>query len=196
MANGAALHIETRQKILNAALLVAAKEGFERATTEQISRKAGVSEGIIYHYFRSKRDLCVNMVRENAEGFRRQLTDEIGPIRHPKEKLERLIDFHFTFFMGEGSIFRVIFGRGGDTPSMMEEILRLAILPYSKIIEEIIKEGIKEKEFRAVDAAISALNLLGMMQLPVIKLHLEPKGFSAQEAKDNVKKVFFGGMLK
>ena len=51
MANGAAVHTDTRRKIIDATLLVASRNGFDRATTSEISRTAGVSEGIIYHYF-------------------------------------------------------------------------------------------------------------------------------------------------
>jgi len=72
MANGTAMHTDTRQKIINATLLVAAKHGLERATTGEISRTAGVSEGIIYHYFKSKQQLYESMVSEKAANFRRR----------------------------------------------------------------------------------------------------------------------------
>ncbi|MFH0771461.1 MAG: TetR/AcrR family transcriptional regulator [Candidatus Omnitrophota bacterium] len=188
--------VNTRQKIMNAALLVTAKDGFEKATTNRISRTAGVSEGIIYHYFKNKYDLCHNMIKEGAEEFRRCLMKEIDKYADPKEKLNKLIDFHFEYFTGKSSIFKVIFGRGADTSIMMENILKIAIIPYSRIIETLIKQGIKEGEFKNLCPRITALNLLGMMQLPAIALHFESEKFSAHAARENVKNIFIGGLLR
>ncbi|OGX28431.1 MAG: hypothetical protein A2879_00325 [Omnitrophica WOR_2 bacterium RIFCSPHIGHO2_01_FULL_49_10] len=196
MANGVAVHTDTRQKIIDATILVAAKHGFERATTGEISRTAGVSEGIIYHYFRSKQDLYINMIKERAANYRQALEGEIGIIHGPKRKLERLIDFHFGSFTGKKSIFHGVLDRGGDTPIMKEQLIKIAILPYSNLIAGIIKEGIEAGEFKGIDPSVAALNLLGMMQVPALVMHFSQAGFSAQRAADTVKRIFFGGLLK
>ena len=47
-----------RNQILDAAAAVFAEKGFHRATTKEIAKTAGVSEGTIYNYFASKADLC------------------------------------------------------------------------------------------------------------------------------------------
>lgn len=196
MANGTHLESNTRQKIINAALLVAAKEGFARATTDQIAKRAGVSEGIIYHYFKSKYDLCCNMIKERAEEFRHQLVEEIEKCATAKDKLEKLIDFNFQYFTGKGNIFQAIYGKSGDTTIMMGHILKVAILPYVKIIEEIIGQGIKEGEFKELNPNIAASSLLGMMQITIIRLHFGFAKFSIKDARSQIKQIFFGGLLK
>ena len=40
-----------REQILGAATRVFADKGFSRATTREVARAAGVSEGTIYNYF-------------------------------------------------------------------------------------------------------------------------------------------------
>lgn len=196
MSNGTAAHIDTRQKIINATLLVAAKNGFERATTDEISRTAGVSEGIIYHYFKSKQQLYESMVSEKAANFRAALTEEIGKIRGSRKKLERLVEFHFSSFTGKESIFRSILGKGRDAPAIKDHLISIVIMPYARIISRIIKEGIAAGEFKSVDSSVAALNLIGMMQLPAISLHFGQVDFSAQRAEETVKRLFFGGVLK
>ncbi len=186
----------TRQKIINAALLVAAKEGFTKATTDQIAKKAGVSEGIIYHYFKSKYDLCCNMIKERAEEFRGRLIEEIKGCRTAKEKLDKLISFNFQYFTGKGNIFQAIYGKSGDTTIMMGHILRVAIIPYVRIVEDIIRQGIKEGEFAELNPSIAASSLLGMMQITIIRLHFGFARFSVKDAKDEIKRIFFGGILK
>ncbi|MFA5340027.1 MAG: TetR/AcrR family transcriptional regulator [Candidatus Omnitrophota bacterium] len=196
MANVTAVHTDTRQKIINATLLVTAKNGFDRATTEEISRTAGVSEGIIYHYFRSKQELYANMIKERAGNYREALAKEVAGIGTPKKKLDRLIDFHFEHFTGKKSIFRGTLDRTNDAPVIKEYLFRIAIAPYSRMIAGIIGEGIKAGEFEDVDPQVAALNLLGMMQLPAIVMHFGHAEFTVRDAVDNVKKIFFGGILK
>ncbi len=196
MANGAAVHTDTRQKIINATLLVASRHGFERATTGEISRTAGVSEGIIYHYFKSKRQLYENMVSETAANFRAALTEEIDKVPGFRKKLERLIEFHFGSFTGKESIFRSLLGKGGDAPMIKDRLISLVIMPYSLIISRIIKEGIEAGELKDIDPSAAALGLIGMMQLPALSLHFGQADFSARRAEATVKRLFFGGLLR
>jgi len=188
--------LNTRQKIINAALMVAAKEGFARATTDQIARRAGVSEGIIYHYFKSKYDLCRDMIKERAEEFRQKLQAEVAKYTSARKKLDRLIDFNFEYFGRKGNIFQAIYGKSGDTTVMMGHIFKVAIAPYLKIVEDIIKYGIKEGEFRDLDAKAAASSLLGMMQITIIRLHFGFGRFSIKDAKDEIKRIFLEGVTK
>lgn len=196
MANGTATHTDTRQKIINATLFVAAKHGFDRATTGEISRTAGVSEGIIYHYFKSKQQLYESMVSEKAANFRAALSEEIGKVTGFRKKLERLIEFHFSSFTGKASMFRSLLGKAGDAPMIKDHLISLVIMPYSRIISRIIKEGIEAGEFKDIDPSVAALDLIGMMQLPALSLHFGQADFSAHRAEVTVKRIFFGGLLR
>jgi AcrR family transcriptional regulator len=57
-ANGAARRVQSeavrREQILTAMRQLIAEQGYERTTTAQIARRAGISEGTIYNYFSSK----------------------------------------------------------------------------------------------------------------------------------------------
>src|SRR6185437_16787289 len=48
----------TKERILAAALELFNKQGLE-ATTKQISRKAGIAEGTLFNYFKTKEDLAL-----------------------------------------------------------------------------------------------------------------------------------------
>jgi AcrR family transcriptional regulator len=56
-----------RNQILDAAATVFAEKGFHRATTKEIAKTAGVSEGTIYNYFDSKADLLIGIMTRLAE---------------------------------------------------------------------------------------------------------------------------------
>lgn len=48
---------EKEQKILEAAIGVFSEKGFSAATTSEIARHAGVAEGTIFRYFKTKKDI-------------------------------------------------------------------------------------------------------------------------------------------
>jgi AcrR family transcriptional regulator len=62
-----ALPKEKRQKILDAAVREFAARGYEKASTNAIVKAAGISKGILFHYFGSKRKLYLYVV-EHALG--------------------------------------------------------------------------------------------------------------------------------
>ena len=53
---------ERRAEILEAAAAVFARQGYHQARTKQIADEAGLSEGLIYHYFGSKRELLLAII--------------------------------------------------------------------------------------------------------------------------------------
>jgi AcrR family transcriptional regulator len=54
---------ERRAELLAAALEVFAELGFERATLQDVADRAGVTKGALYHYFDSKDELFLELVR-------------------------------------------------------------------------------------------------------------------------------------
>ena len=59
---------EKQERILNAAMKEFAQNGFENASTNEIVKKAEISKGLLFHYFKSKKNLflylydyCINL---------------------------------------------------------------------------------------------------------------------------------------
>src|SRR6266511_2365201 len=55
---------DKRKRILEAAVKVFARKGYFAARVSEIARKAGVADGTIYLYFRSKEDILVKLFDE------------------------------------------------------------------------------------------------------------------------------------
>jgi AcrR family transcriptional regulator len=52
----------TRQRILNVAARLFAREGWERATTRNIAAAAGIATGTLFNYFPSKEAIAANLI--------------------------------------------------------------------------------------------------------------------------------------
>ncbi len=57
---------ERRRQILDAALTLFARHGYAGTTTKAIAREAGITEGLIYHYFGGKAELLVELAKQRS----------------------------------------------------------------------------------------------------------------------------------
>src|SRR5687768_2042915 len=84
------LRADSQRRLLAAARSTFARLGFDRATVRDIAEEAGVAQGLLYSYFRSKDDLLREVflegTRDVAAAFLAAVTDGT-----PAERLEQLI---------------------------------------------------------------------------------------------------------
>jgi AcrR family transcriptional regulator len=71
---------------------VFAKRGYHGSSVSDITKEAGVSKALFYHYFASKRDLLVIFARRRLEDYL-PLAMGMEEIRDPKQRLLFLVDF-------------------------------------------------------------------------------------------------------
>ena len=86
---------ERRAQLLALGLQMFASRSYDEVSMEELAAKAGISKGLVYHYFPTKRHFYVAALREAA----RQLvadteTDESAP---PNERLEKALVAYLTF---------------------------------------------------------------------------------------------------
>lgn len=84
---------ETRQKLLDSALQVFARNGYERATVDEIVREAGFSKGAFYVHFETKEDLFWEMLEERItaqqEAFRQVVDVSLSVAENERRILEQ-----------------------------------------------------------------------------------------------------------
>lgn len=70
---------ERRAQILRATIHVVARHGFEAASASLIARQAGVSKGLIWHYYAGKTDLMKQAVMETMRVIRDEVAASTDP---------------------------------------------------------------------------------------------------------------------
>ena len=83
--------IEMRAKIQSAALTLFNREGFENVSVEEIAQTVGCSVGNIYHYFKSKDELAIQVTQMVDEAYT-ALEEEYLEDRETSGR-EKLLDF-------------------------------------------------------------------------------------------------------
>lgn len=94
-----------RRQLVDAAIAVIHREGFARATVARIAAQAGVSTGIIHHYFADKDALLMATMRTLLSELRRDAAERQGRARTPRERVCAVIDAAF----GEGQFDAPVF---------------------------------------------------------------------------------------
>lgn len=79
-----------REQILRAAAAEFAKNGYAKASTNVIIREAGVSKGLLFHYFGAKRELYLAVVDDCIDQTVSTAFDHFDEL--PKDLIERLIE--------------------------------------------------------------------------------------------------------
>ena len=87
---------ETRDRILEAAVRVFSREGFDRASVKSIAEDAGVAVGSIYNHFRNKDDLLISIFEDEFHQ-RMDLLDRLRDSRIPvRDQVQQLLQDHFA----------------------------------------------------------------------------------------------------
>jgi AcrR family transcriptional regulator len=178
---------QRQQQIRDAALQVFAQKGFAHATTAEIARTAGVSEGTIYNYYKDKHDLLISIIRTyiDTELF----THLAQESRSTKDSaaistlIEDRLNLGFTNVDAMFLLMNEIQLDADLRRQYVEEVAR----PILKELEEYIERKVSSGEFRALNAAVAARALIAMiMGLSIIYKVEGPKGPLSRAARKTV----------
>ena len=66
---------DTKERIIAAAYRVLGEQGYDKASMKEIAKEAGVAQGLINYYFRSKEELLFALFRQESARFCGQLEE-------------------------------------------------------------------------------------------------------------------------
>jgi len=89
---------ETRTRILEAALILFRKRGFEKTTMRDIARESGVALGAAYYYFDSKDALVMAFYERAQRDLDPLLEEALAKTQGLEERLRAAIDVKFRYF--------------------------------------------------------------------------------------------------
>lgn len=123
-----------KQLIMDSALELFAKQGFESTSVQQITDHCGISKGAFYLVFKSKDELILALL----DHFMSQFTVEIDRTVKESENESLLYDFYYAAFdsFNKQSDFARFFIKE-QTQSFNEEFL-LKIQYYDRLLEKVI----------------------------------------------------------
>src|SRR5437763_15200563 len=81
---------DKREAILRAAIRVFARNGYFNAKVADVARVAGVADGTVYLYFKSKEEILHSIFDRGVETAIADAHQQIADLTDPREKLRRV----------------------------------------------------------------------------------------------------------
>ena len=84
-----------RKQLVEAAIAVIHEQGFAQATVARIARRAGISAGMVHHYFEDKDDLLFATMRHLLAELRADAVERLQQSADPRQRICAIIDACF-----------------------------------------------------------------------------------------------------
>ena len=154
---------DKREHIMNTAVSLFAKNGFEGTSVRDIASAADVNLAMINYYFGSKEKLFENIVEFHASSTRTML-DELNSnsALTSIQKIDKAIEIYVFRLFSNREFHKVLHQ---ELMLNQREELSKAIMNIigknADALSLIIENGIKKKEFKKVDVLLSVASLTG-----------------------------------
>jgi AcrR family transcriptional regulator len=151
-----------RNQLLDAAAQVFAAKGFHEATTKEIARVAGVSEGTIYNYFDTKFGLLIGLMSRLAEvdHLPAEMSASLGgdvrdffvaAFRHRLTRIEQ----------GEG-LLQALLPQVFINPDLRQQFYREYVRPLAALLEQYVQAQVELGQIQPVDVPLTVRVLQGI----------------------------------
>lgn len=193
---------EKRQRIIDAAVEVFAAKGFFGAKVSEIAEAAGVADGTIYLYFRSKDDLLISLFEEKMGEMNRRFAALLGELHSPEAKLRRYIVEHLKMVAEKPKLMQVLTVELRQSARFIKEYSPKAFAKYLALLGSILEEGQKKGIFRSdLDTALFRRALFGAIDeislefvLRATRAETEPSTVDYQRMGDQIASFLLKGL--
>jgi AcrR family transcriptional regulator len=129
-----------REQLVALGVEIFSERPFDEVSIDDIAAAAGISKGLLYHYFPSKRDFYVAVVRHSADQM--QAVTETDPALDPLERLstglDRYLEYVETHARGYATVLRAGIGSDREVAAIVEEV-RASMA--GRILDDLPAEG-------------------------------------------------------
>lgn len=136
------------QRILEAAINIFAKQGFYQSTISQVATEAGVADGTIYLYFKSKDDILIQFFSDKTKQVFERFREEVDKANSAVDKLGNLIRIHLEEFQRDRNMAMVYQVETHQNYRIAENQIKEMSKMYLDIVSEIVEQGQAEGSMR------------------------------------------------
>jgi AcrR family transcriptional regulator len=141
---------EKKRKVIKACLEEFANNGFEKASTNVIVKNAGISKGVLFHYFENKKNLflyildyCSSLYLEETKKICSNLPDDIIV------RLTQIIEERLNYFEKEPYIAKIMMSLFlYDISDDIQQLTKDKMMVFQEQLKLIVVEGIDLSKFR------------------------------------------------
>ena len=190
-----------RQEILSAAEGLFSKNGFFKTSMAEIATAAQFAMGTVYRFFKSKEEIYISIVEAKVEELAGLLDEAITKEKTASDKINAFIQVKLEYADRNRDFFRIYVsewsGFEWTIKSAFGERVWKLYMAQVDLVADLIRQGIRRKEFRKIDPKDAAFALHGMLNstMHVWILQAKPSG-SLVDKRDLISALFLSGVEK
>lgn len=184
-----------REQILQAAAKLIQKKGYHKTTVRDISKETGMSLGNLYDYITTKEDLLY-MVHEKAAQIVDSSIDKlIGDCKDPVEKLKVMIENELQTIDKYQDLIMSIYQESHSLSKPSLKTMLSSEKAHTEKFEKVLKEGIAQGLFRAVNTTLLANVIKIMIDCWVLRRWILRSRVSLDEMKQGIIEMVQKGIM-
>ena len=181
--------------ILRAAIRVFAHNGYFNAKVADIAREAGVADGTVYLYFKSKEEILHSIFNRTVEEAIAEARKQLETISDAREKLRRIALLHLERLSADRDLAVVFQVELRGSTKFMEEFSAAGFAEYLGLIRETFEAGQRVGVFRSeLNAKIVAKILFGALDEMATNWILSKRRYKLAPMSDQVLDIFLNGV--
>ena len=186
---------DKREAILRAAVKVFARKGYFNSKVSDVASEAGIADGTVYLYFKSKDEILHSIFDQAMSRFIAEGKTELATIEKPEERLRRIAEMHLERLGADRDLAIVFQVELRGSIKFMQEFSAAGFADYLDIIRKTVVDGQSSGVFRGdIKPVIAAKILYGALDEMVTNWILSKKDYDLRPMSGEVLKIFFAGM--
>jgi AcrR family transcriptional regulator len=158
--------VERREEIIRVTLDLAAKQGVDDVTTQDMAQAMGVTQGAVFRHFPSKDAIWLAVMQWVRDRLMSELGHAAAQGTDPLDALQRMFSAHINFIVGHPAIPRLLMsehlhGRSTLLRQLMTEIMLGFEAKVAGLLTDAQAQGLARAD---LDAHAAATLYLGMIQ--------------------------------
>lgn len=188
-----------RREIIEAAMAVFARAGYRRAKIKDVADEAGVGKGTVYEYFRSKRELFLQMGEYLFEQYIENQRRSLELVSSPEEQLRALIVSTLEQTAMWAGFAYLTFDIWSEMDRKGEQdtfrLLKTGVLERTiDVISEYVREGQARGVFAGSDPRLAAHIIMAVLDGLVIQLLIKSDAFDLNAMAETLTDVLLKGL--
>jgi TetR/AcrR family fatty acid metabolism transcriptional regulator len=187
---------DKRERIMSSAMRVFAQKGFYGAKVSDIADDAGVADGTIYLYFKSKDDLLICLFEEQMARVQVELTRAMDGAERATDKLRRFIRAYLELVADNRHAAEVITIELRQSAKFMKEYKNPRFAEFLKTLAGVVDEGQRLGTIRGdVPAPVAARALFGALdELALMWVTARGEKFDIRKVADWISDLVLQGL--
>jgi len=186
---------DKREAILRAAITVFAHNGYFNSKVADIAREAGVADGTVYLYFKSKEEILHSIFDRSVDEALTAARKQIKLLGDAREKLRRIALLHLERLGADRDLAVVFQVELRGSTKFMEEFSAAGFAEYLTLIRNTFEEGQRAGVFRAdLNPNVVAKIIFGALDEMATNWILSKRRYKLAPMADQVLDILLNGV--